>query len=370
LARLRILHLHPSFDRNAQALRSVQLINAFGRGCEHAIVSAEPGEMAAASQIHHGIVVDLSPGFPVLRGRPTPGRLQRLARAMSGHDLVLSYGFSAMDAVMANTVFGGHLPLPPLVHHEDEAGDARFARNWYRRIALGRAAALVVPSRELETMAVDLWHQPRSRVKRIAPGIRTAALAARPRRDALPRVIKRDGELWLGALAGSTSARDLSRLVRVLAALPAMWQLVILNSAGHGDAIRDEAIRLDFGHRVHLPGPVAEPGQVMGLFDLFVLPSVSDQALVEAMASGLAVVADDVGDVAATLAPQNHPFLVAPADDAALAAALEKLAQNPALRASVGAANRKLARANHDEAGMVAACRSVYGAALGRTSFP
>jgi hypothetical protein len=116
---LRVLHLHSSFDPGGKELRSVQLINAFGPGIEHRIVSAMPGAMRAAARILPGIQTDLAPDFPALQGRPTPARLMAIARAMAGHDLVLTYNFGAMDAVLAHTLFGDLLRLPPLVHHED-----------------------------------------------------------------------------------------------------------------------------------------------------------------------------------------------------------------------------------------------------------
>ncbi len=376
--RLRILHLHSSFNPGGKEVRSVQLINAFGRACEHAIISAMPGAIGAARAIGPGIAVDLAVDFPALQGRPTPARLQRLARAMQGYDLVLTYNFGAMDAVMAHTIFGAAMALPPLVHHEDgfnedEAHRLKPTRNWYRRIALGRASALVVPSRRLEAIALGQWHQPRARVNRIVNGIATAAYAGKPRRDALPRVIKRDGELWLGTLAGLKPVKNLTRLVRAFAALPEPWQLVIVGEGPDREAIRDEALRLNLGHRVHLPGFVAEPAKIIGLFDLFALSSDSEQfpiSVVEAMAAGLAVAATDVGDVAAMLVAENLPFLVAPADEAGLAAALRALADDAPLRGAVGAANRALARVQYDEATMIAAYRGVYAKALGLATFP
>src|SRR5690606_37031312 len=149
----------------------------------------------AASAIDRNIAVRCPEDFPALAGLPTPARLQRLARAMQGFDLILSYNRGAMDAVMAHTVFRDFHSLPPLVHHEDgfnedEARRLKPSRNWYRRIALGRASALVVPSRRLEEIALQAWQQPPAKVWRIANGIDTAAYARKPRPDALPRVIK------------------------------------------------------------------------------------------------------------------------------------------------------------------------------------
>jgi len=376
--KLRLLHLHSSFAAGGKELRAAKLMNAFGPGIEHTIISAQPGELAAAGAIDPALTVTFPDDFPALSGRPTLGRLQRLARAMQGFDLVLTYNWGAMDAVMAHTLFGKMQGLPPLVHHEDgfnqdEAQKLKWGRNWYRRIALGRAAALIVPSRRLETIALDAWQQPRTRVRRIINGIPLASYGKRPKRDALPRVIKHPGELWLGTLAGLRTVKNLPRLVRAFAGLPEAWQLVILGEGPERDNIRAEAIRLGVGHRVHLPGFAADPAKVLGLFDLFALSSDSEQfpiSVVEAMAAGLAVVSPKVGDVAGMLADENAAFLAEPGDEAGLAAALAALADDPAARARIGAANQARAQADYDETRMVAAYRSVYAQAMRRSAFP
>jgi glycosyltransferase involved in cell wall biosynthesis len=62
--------------------------------------------------------------------------------------------------------------------------------------------------------------------------------------------------------------------------------------------------------------------------------------LLEAMASGLPVVATDVGDVRAVLPPEQGAFVVPPGDAGALAAALRAVLGDPALAAALGAKNR------------------------------
>ena len=375
---MRILHLHSSFGPGGKELRAAKLINAFGKSIEHTIVSAEPEALGAAAAIDPRMQVLYPRDFPPLAGPLRPARLQRLARAMQGFDLVLTYNWGAMDAVLAHTLLRDLYRLPPLVHHEDgfnedEAQVRKRSRNWYRRIALGRAAALVVPSRRLEAIALDEWDQPRGRVVRIANGIDLAAYGRKPRPDALPRVIKRPGEKWLGTLAGLRAVKNLPRLVRAFAGLPEEWQLVILGEGPEREAIRAEALAQNVAHRVHLPGFVADPAQAVGLFDLFALSSDSEQfpiSVVEAMAAGLAVAATDVGDVAAMVAEPNRAYVVPAGDEAALAAALAALAGSEGLRRGIGEANRLLARRDYDEKAMVAAYRAVYGGAMGRSAFP
>lgn len=352
-------------------------MNAFGIDAEHVVVSAQAGAYGAAAAIGSEIRVAYPDDFPPLAGKPWPGRLQRLAQAMQSFDLVLTYNWGAMDAVLAHTLFADHYRLPPLVHHEDgfnqdEAERLKPARNWYRRLALHKTSALVVPSQRLEAIALSAWAQPRHKVHRIANGIKTARFSITPAPDALPGIIKSSEDLWLGTLAGLRPVKNLPRLVRAFAALPEPWRLIIVGEGPDRDAIVDEAIRLGLSDRVHLPGFVADPAAVVGLFDLFALTSDSEQfpiCVAEAMAAGLAVVSPDVGDVAAMLAPGNRAFVAPLGNEAALAVHLADLAADPDLRARIGAENRGHAIAHHDEAAMISAYARVYGDALGKKTF-
>lgn len=369
----RILHLHSSFDAGGKELRCVRLINAFGREAEHAIVSGDPQRRGAAALIDKRVRVAW-PAFPALTGKPWPARLKRLAAAMAGYDLICTYNWGAMDAVLAHTLFADVFKLAPLVHHEDgfnedEAAGLKRSRNVYRRIALGRSAALVVPSRTLERIALETWQQPRTRVRLIPNGIDTRAYAAKAKRDALPNVIKRRGEFWVGTFAGLRKVKDLPALVRACARLPEEWQLVIAGEGPERATILAEAERLGIEHRVHLPGFVADPARVVGLFDVFALSSRSEQfpiSVLEAMAAGLPVAAPRVGDVAAMLSSDNGPYLCAPGDEKGLAAAIGQLAGDPALRRRIGEANRGKARVDYDAARMIDRYRALYWGLMGR----
>jgi glycosyltransferase involved in cell wall biosynthesis len=293
---------------------------------------------------------------------------------MQGFDLVLTYNWGAMDAVMAHTLFADVYKLSPLVHHEDgfnedEAAKRRASRNLYRRFALGRAAALVVPSHTLERVALEEWERPRSRVRRIPNGIETRRYAKKPRPDVLPALVKRKGELWAGSLAGLRKVKNLPALVRAAAFLPDEWQLVIAGEGPERPAILAEAEREGIEHRVHLPGFVADPASVTGLFDVFALSSLSEQfpiSVIEAMAAGLPVAAPAVGDVAEMVAEANREFIVPPGDERALRQALTALAADPALRKRIGEANRVRARKEYDETAMIARYKALYWGLMNR----
>ena len=375
---LRALHLHSSFAPGGKELRAARLMNAFGGGVEHVLVSGVPGELGASAAIDPQIRAEYPDDFPALSGRPTPWRLLRIARAMRGFDLILSYNWGAMDAVAAHRLYARALGLAPLVHHEDgfnqdETAQLDPRRNLYRRLALRGAATLVVPSRRLEAIALSEWRVPAKQLQRIANGIDLAAYAQRPAADALSGLVKQPGDLWLGTMAGLRAVKNLPRLVRAFAAMPQQWQLVIVGEGPERAAIAAEAARLGLAQRVHLPGFVPDPAKVMGLFDLFALSSDSEQfpiSVVEAMATGLAVVSPAVGDVAAMVAPENRDWIAGAGDDAGLAAALSKAAADPAARMRIGQANRALAALEYGEAKMVADYRRVYAGALGRAHFP
>ena len=366
---VRILHLHSTFALGGKEARAVRLMNAFGDAAEHAVVSAVPGQLSARAALEPGVRVAFPEDAPSLTGNPTPLRLFRLARYMRRFDLVLTYNWGAFDAVMARRLFGG----PPLVHHEDgfnqdEAEGLKPVRNRYRRIGLGAAYRLVVPSEQLEKVARTVWAQPESRIERIANGLPVERYAGPPEAGLL-RLPSEAGELVIGTVAGLRPVKNLPRLVRALAAMRhEKARLVIVGEGPESERIASEARTLGVGARVHLPGFIADPARYIGAFDIFALSSNSEQfpiSLLEAMAAGLPVVATAVGDIPAMVSADNRPLIVSPDDEAGFAAALDSLADRPDLPASIGRANREKAVAHYDEKVMIARYARLYGEAIG-----
>jgi glycosyltransferase involved in cell wall biosynthesis len=154
-------------------------------------------------------------------------------------------------------------------------------------------------------------------------------------------------------LANLRPEKGILEIVEAAAALRRAVPEVRIDIWGEGP-LRGEAearIRsLALADRVHLRGSTRTPEEVLRRSDVFVLPSLSEASsnvLLEAMATGLPVVATRIGGTPALVG--DAAVLVPPGDPAALAAALVDLARNPALATRLAAAARARAR---DEFGM------------------
>lgn len=367
-----ILHLHSTFDLGGKEARATRLMNAFGDRARHVIVSAMPDRYGARDRIEKGIAYEIAQDAPPLTGSPSVARYDAIARYMRRFDLVLTYNWGAIDGVMARRVF--RRGAPPLVHHEDgfnedEAGGLKRERNLYRRLALGAAHALVVPSRSLERIALDIWKQPPARVHRIANGIATGLYAEEPVADAIPGFVRKPREVVIGTVAGLRAVKDLPQLVRAAGGLSARFRLVIVGEGPERGAIEQAALAMAIDDRVLLPGHLDRPYRFMRHFDLLALSSRSEQmpiAVVEAMAAGLPVVAPPVGDVRAMVAAENLPFITEHHGEVRLRDAMQALAADADLRRHVGAANRAKAQAEFDEETMIARYARLYSEAMGR----
>ena len=87
--------------------------------------------------------------------------------------------------------------------------------------------------------------------------------------------------------------------------------------------------------------------------DIFALPSRGDcmpQAVAEALACGLPVVATAVGAIPEMVSDKVNGYLVRPRNPRAIAASISALANSPRLRFDMGRRSLKLAQLEHDAA--------------------
>lgn len=373
--RPRILHLHSTFKLGGKEARDVDLMNHFGDRYEHILLSAEPHATAAADLIDPRVPFRLAYDAPPLAGPHLMRRLSALGSWLrsGGFNLVLSFNFGAMDGVLANRLTGRR----PLVHHEDGFNEDETVRQKperiaYRRLALPAARSLVVPSATLERIALNVWRQRPPKLQRVPNGIDMNRFASGPEPDVIPGLERGPDTVVVGTLAGLRRVKNIPRLVRVFAAAAAQApsvnaSLVIVGSGPEEAAVRAEAERLGVSAGVLMPGFLPHPHRFVGHFDIFALSSDSEQfpiSLVEAMAAGLPAAATRVGDVADIVAAENLPFLASPDDEPALGLALARLMRDPALRQTVGAANRVRVAREFTRDAMIRRYESIYGQAL------
>jgi glycosyltransferase involved in cell wall biosynthesis len=167
----------------------------------------------------------------------------------------------------------------------------------------------------------------------------------------------------IGTVAALRGEKNLARLLRAFALLRLPARLVIVGDGPERGRLEALALELGIEGSVRFAGHLTAPQAAYRDFDLFALSSDTEQmplTVLEAMASGLAVASTDVGDVAAMLAEQNRPFVVA-RDAAALADAMAALLADPVRRCAIGAANRARAERDYDQETMFQAYAALFG---------
>jgi glycosyltransferase involved in cell wall biosynthesis len=186
-------------------------------------------------------------------------------------------------------------------------------------------------------------------VEGFAPGDEDADPSAAP----APAVRGAEGEfppLRVGYVGRLEAHKGVEVLVRAVAAVPGV-SLQIVGAGPAHDAIEREVARAGVASRVAFDGfrDQGSLAEVYRRFDVVVMPSLDTpswleqfgRVAVEAMASGVAVVASRSGALPEVVADAG--VLVPPGDADALAAALTELRDDPARRLELQAAGRQRA---------------------------
>lgn len=165
--------------------------------------------------------------------------------------------------------------------------------------------------------------------------------------------------LMVGRLVAEKGYLELFQAMRQIDAV--LWVAGERLPSDHASAIdaalaeiaRDPAL----SRRIRLLGYRDDVPALMRAADIFTLPSHREgmpRSIIEAMVSGLPVVATDIRGAREEVVPSETGALVPAGDARALADALGRLAADPGLRARQGAAGRRRALALYDEAKVVA----------------
>ncbi len=308
----------------------------------------------------------LSAVFP----RPDPAALRQadaVLRGIADRSVVLVDGlaYGAMPGVVQR--HADRLRLVALVHHP-LAMEGGLQEDEARRLRAGEADALRVAARVITTSRAtasllrDYGVAP-SRVDVAVPGTDPAPLARGSQADPASGLHPATVMLCVATL---TPRKGHAVLLDALARQPAAgWRLRCVGSATR-DPATAAAVRARIGalglcERVTLCGEVDDAALARHYdeADLFVLASSMEgygMALAEALARGLPVIATTAGAIPDTV-PAGAGILVAPGDAGALAGALARFLDEPALRRSL---REGATRARQDLPDWPEACRALH----------
>jgi len=143
--------------------------------------------------------------------------------------------------------------------------------------------------------------------------------------------------------------------------------LVIVGDGPERTRIEAVVRDLNLGGMVTLTGQVPSAEPYYGIADLAVLSSLSEgspNALLEAMAAGVPLVATAVGGIPEIVSNRESAILVPPGDAGALHRAMREVLENPALAREIAARAHELILTRHTPEGRARRLVEIYTAAL------
>lgn len=282
--------------------------------------------------------------------------LRRMARVMG------------RPVVVVTEVHGDWNESPFLYHHLPLGAVWRPALAAWARFVLRRSDQIRTISGFLEQrIAAVAPHVPRH----CFPGYTDFELfgnEARPER--------RDGPvLSVGALY---PVKGFDSLIRAMKRVTRARPEATLHLAGEGplkDSLQEEAVRVGIAKSLRFLGSIS-PQELQKEYEqarVFVLPSLSEglgRVVWEAMASGLPVVASNVGGIPELVENGKTGFLVPPGDEEAFAKRILWLFENPAEAREMGARGRRAAKKLYSTQGYVEGYRALFLAAENQLTRP
>lgn len=239
--------------------------------------------------------------------------------------------------------------------HGRDVGDLHGRNRTYNLIRRGIRPLVqryIAVSRDLKDWLRDTIRVPENRISQIYNGVDTRRFlpASRECPEGTDSGFFPDKAVVIGTVGRMSAVKDQLTLVRAFLALleaePRAYQYMRLLIVGDGPLYGQIGAMLQGAGAEELawmPGDRSDVPALMRAMDVFVLPSLGEgisNTILEAMSSGLPVVATRVGGNPELVEGGKTGTLVPPADVANLTAALRSYVHDPALRKRQGQAGR------------------------------
>ncbi|MDP3585344.1 MAG: TIGR03088 family PEP-CTERM/XrtA system glycosyltransferase [Thiobacillus sp.] len=368
-----IVHVVHRFDTGGMENGMVNLFNTLPpERYRHTVVA-----LTDFSDFRHRITAQRV-DFHALQRAPGHGlgwavRLWKLLRRLKP-DLVHTRNLAALEAQFVAAAAG----IRDTVHgeHGRDVFDL-YGRNWkynlLRRAARPFVSNYISVSRDLETWLRLVIHVPPRKLHQIYNGVDSVKF--HPRTGPRPDFAHPDSIVF-GSVGRMVEVKDYPTLtaafIQLIRQQPERAERARLAIVGDGPA-RDTCLALLQGaglaHLAWLPGERHDIPDIMQALDVFVLPSRNEgisNTILEALASGLPVIATAVGGNVELVEDGVNGMLVTPGDVAGMAQALLGYLDAPARIAEHGANARQWAEQRFSIPAMAEAYATVYDLTLER----
>lgn len=268
-------------------------------------------------------------------------------------DIVHTRNLSALEAQLPALLAG----VPCRVHaeHGRDVHDLDGTSRKYallRRLFSPMINGYIVLSHDLQQYLLEKVGVPQRKITVISNGVDIDRFRPATSREgsALPGQFAGKDNIIIGTVGRMEAVKDQLTLVHAFIRLVDRYpaggiapRLVIIGDGALRGAARQLLRKAGLEGIAWLPGASDNIPELLQSMDIFVLPSMAEgisNTLLEAMASSLPVVATDVGGNGELVEHGRTGFLVPRADPEALAAAICRYIDDPALRREHGVAAR------------------------------
>lgn len=363
---IHVVHVVHSLAVGGLETGVVNLVTAPGAAVRHSIVClTTTGPLASR----------LGPDVPVTaigKGRghdPVAfARLVRLLRRLRP-DVVHSRNWATFDAVVAARLAG----VGAVVHGEhgrdiSDPDGLHARRNRIRRLCAPLVSRFVAVSHDLRAWLVERVRVPAGKVVHICNGVDTERFAPGPDAGQRAALGVEPDQLVVGTVARLDPVKDQATLIQAFALTLREHPRAALVIVGDGpcrDDLQRLAASLGLAARVRFLGERHDVPALLRTMDVFVLPSIAEgisNTVLEAMASGLPIVATRVGGNRELVEEGVHGFLVPKQNPGALAAALGTYLDDGSLRTLHAKSSRQRAVDAFNLDGMRRAYHDLYAA--------